>query len=278
MSSGSDADPHPSETGAPAGATGPARRHATARTVLALILREMSTRYGRSPGGYIWAVVEPLAMILLLAIGFSLLLRAPSLGNSFILFYATGYLPFDLYRKVSGTVTGGITFSKPLLFYPGVTWLDALLARFVLNTLTGVMVTYILLAAILQLTDTRIVIDMVPIVQAMALAALLALGIGALNAFLTLYFPVWEITWSIINRPLFLASAIFYIYEDLPAFAQDILWYNPLVHVTGWMRTGFYPMYDAPYVSRVYVLAIALVTLAAGLMLLRRHHRTLLNL
>lgn len=277
MSSGSDTETRPLPRPG-TGAVRSMRRHATARTLLALILREMSTRYGRSPGGYIWAVVEPMAMILLLSVGFSLLLRSPSLGNSFILFYATGYLPFVLYMNVSNAVARAIPFSKPLLFYPGVTWLDAILARFVLNTLTGVMVAYILLAAILQLTDTRIVLDMVPILQAMALAALLALGIGTINAFLTLYFPIWEITWSIINRPLFLASAIFYIYEDLPPLAQDILWFNPLIHITGWMRTGFYPMYNAPYVSLVYVLAIALVTLAMGLMLLRRHSRTLLNL
>ena len=67
------------------------------RTILALILREMSTTYGRSAGGYIWAVLEPAAGIALLAFAFSLALRAPSLGTNFALFYATGYLPFMLY-------------------------------------------------------------------------------------------------------------------------------------------------------------------------------------
>ena len=37
------------------------RRFATVRTSVALMLREMVTTYGRSPGGYIWAVVEPVA-------------------------------------------------------------------------------------------------------------------------------------------------------------------------------------------------------------------------
>ena len=36
---------------------GSPRRFATARTIMALILREMSTRYGRTPGGYLWTVV-----------------------------------------------------------------------------------------------------------------------------------------------------------------------------------------------------------------------------
>ncbi|WP_260008654.1 hypothetical protein [Leisingera sp. M527] len=60
----------------------------------------MSTRYGRTPGGYLWAILEPMAAILFLAIGFSLVIRSPSLG-SFLLFYATGFLPFNLYQSIS---------------------------------------------------------------------------------------------------------------------------------------------------------------------------------
>ena len=35
------------------------RRFASFRAIGALILREMATSYGRSPGGYIWAILEP---------------------------------------------------------------------------------------------------------------------------------------------------------------------------------------------------------------------------
>ena len=45
------------------------RRFATPRTILALMLREMSARYGRSPGGYLWALLEPLGAILILSSG-----------------------------------------------------------------------------------------------------------------------------------------------------------------------------------------------------------------
>lgn len=254
-----------------------ARRYATFRTVAALILREMSTRYGKTPGGYIWAVLEPLGAILILAFGFSLLLRSPSLGTSFILFYASGYLPFNLYQQVSLVVARAINFSRALLYYPSVTWVDAILARFVLNTLTGMMVTYILLFAILGLTDTRVVLDVVPIIAALVLAAFLGLGIGTLNCLLGGLFPTWDIIWSIASRPLFLASGILFTYEDLPNSVQSVLYYNPLIHITGLMRSGLYPMYNPQYVSPVYVIAISTVTLGLGVLLLARHHKTILN-
>lgn len=269
--------PPPAPRPALAPAAAERRRFATVRTVLALVLREMSSRYGRTPGGYVWAVLEPLAAIIVLSVGFSLVLRSPSLGTSFLLFYATGYLPFDLYMSVSNQVARAINFSKPLLQYPAVTWLDAVLARFLLNSLTSILVAILLLGGILIATDARATLDMVPVVQAMALAMLLGLGVGTLNCALIGLFPIWEVAWSIITRPLFLASGIFYIYEDLPPLAQDILWYNPLIHILGLMRTGFFPTYTAAYVNEVYVLAVSLVLLALGQILLGRYHREILN-
>ena len=56
----------------------PRRSWATFRTVSALMLREMSTRYGRSPGGYAWALLEPVGAIIVMAIGFGLMLDRKS--------------------------------------------------------------------------------------------------------------------------------------------------------------------------------------------------------
>jgi capsular polysaccharide transport system permease protein len=253
------------------------RRFASGRVILALMLREMSTSYGRTPGGYVWALLEPLGGVLILAIGFSLLVRSPPLGTSFMLFYATGLMPFDLFRKVSMTTAKSLRFSRPLLAYPAVSWIDTILARFFLNTLTGVTVSYILLSGILIFGDSRSVVDIWPVLTAMGLAALLGLGVGSVNAVLMGFYPTWESIWSIITRPLFIISGILILYETLPNTLQDILWWNPLLHIVGEMRTGFYPMYDANYVSHVYVLMLSLALLAFGLMLLRRFHREILD-
>ena len=253
------------------------RSFATFRTVGALILREMSTRYGRTPGGYVWAILEPLGMILLLSVGFSLLVRSPSLGTSFILFYSTGFLVFNLYQSLSMLIARSIKFSRPLLFYPSVTWLDAIVARFVLNTLTTLMVSYILLTGILLLIDAHAVISIQPILIALSLAAFMGLSIGTLNCYLMGAFPIWEVVWAIATRPLFIASGVMFIYEDLPEAVRDILWYNPLFHLTGLMRMGFYPMYSPDYISLPYILGLSFITLTLGLLLLRKNSRKILN-
>ena len=255
----------------------PVRRFQSLRTIAALILREMGSTYGRSPGGYAWALLEPIGAILLLSVGFSLLIRTPSLGTSFLLFYATGYLPFSMFQTVSQKVATALRYSRALLAYPRVTWADAIIARFTLTVLTECVVFAVLVAGILALADTRAVIEPGAILIGLAMAALLGLAAGLMNALLFGLYPVWQQIWSILTRPLFLASGVFFLYDDMPKQVRDLLWWNPLLHATGEVRRGVYPTYAAPYVSAPYVFGIALGFVALGLLLLRRYHKRVLE-
>lgn len=262
---------------APKQAGGVNRSFATLRSVMALILREMATRYGRSPGGYIWAIVEPMAMILILAVAFSALVRTPPLGNNFILFFATGVLPFQLYGAIGNCVARALTFSRSLLFYPAVTWVDAVIARFALNLLTDVLVMLLLFIVFVSITDITLFLEVGPIITAISLAAMLGLGVGLVNCVLFGFFPVWMNIWGILNRPMFFISGVLFMYEAMPPHLQGYLWYNPLMHITSLMRAGFYPTYDAEFASPLYVICCAVPLIFLGLLLLGRFHREILN-
>ncbi|MCX7558200.1 ABC transporter permease [Sulfitobacter sp. F26204] len=249
----------------------------TPRAIGALVLREIATTYGRSPGGYLWAVLEPAAGITLLTLVFSIGFRTPPLGTSFALFYAAGILPLMMYTDVSTKLAQTIQFSRALLTYPRITFLDALIARFILSFLTQMMVHIIVLGFILIVLKPKTTLDFSKIGQAYLLTLALAVGIGTLNSFLTLAYPIWHTAWSILNRPLFLVSCVFFIFESVPQPYSDYLWLNPIVHIAGLMRDGFYPFYQPSYVSIVYPLAIAALTTMLGLFLLNRFHRDILD-
>lgn len=250
---------------------------ATPRAIGALILREIITTYGRSPGGYIWAVLEPAAGITLLTLVFSIGFRTPPLSTSFALFYAAGILPLMMYTDISSKLAQTVQFSRALLAYPRITFLDALIARFILNFMTQMMVHFIVLGFILIYLKPTTTLDYSKIGQAYILTVALAMGIGTLNSFLTLAYPVWNTAWAILNRPLFLISCVFFIFESVPQPYADYLWFNPIVHIAGLMRDGFYPFYQPTYVSIAYPLAIAALTTMAGLFLLNRYHRDILD-
>ena len=255
----------------------PRRRFATLRSVAALVLREMSTTNGRSPGGYLWAIMEPVAGIALLSAIFSMGFRTPAIGSNFALFYATGLVPLTFFTTISGRVGQAVLYSRQLLAYPSVTFVDAILARFLLNSMTKILVATVIFSGIFLLFDTRTIVDLPVVAAALALAAVLGLAVGTLNCFLVTKFPVWQQIWSIVTRPLFLISCVLMLFDHMPAWARDVLWYNPIVHIVGLTRHGFYPTYRAAYVSVTYVLAVSLVTGSLGLLLLFRYQYTLLE-
>ncbi|MEP5152076.1 ABC transporter permease [Planktotalea sp.] len=243
------------------------------RTIYALILREMSTTYGRSPGGYIWAIAEPVLAIGVMVAIFSAGFRSPRLGTNFPIFYASGFLVFFCYSNPANVVSQAVNFSRQLLAYPRVTYLDAIVARFVLALLTQLLVSYIIFLIILMTMDTRTVLQLTYLLSAYSMAATLALGIGVLNCVLISRYPFWQPIWSVINRPLVLISGVIFIPESIPQPYRDYLSWNPLVHVVSEARKAFYPTYTADYISHTYVYSIALVCLVVGLSLLRRTFR-----
>ncbi|WP_415184278.1 ABC transporter permease [Phaeovulum sp.] len=241
------------------------------------MLREMSTTYGRSPGGYAWAILEPAGAVAMLTLMFSLAMHRPSIGTSFALFYATGYLPFTLFNDMSSKIAGVISFSRPLLTYPAVTYIDALIARFLLTLLTHMVVGVVIFGAILLVFQTGAALDVLAVVRAYLLTAVLGLGVGLMNCYLMTSFPAWGRIWWVLTRPLFLVSGIFFTYDDLPAMAQDVLWYNPLLHGVGFMRSGFYLTYSGDYLDALYVGMVAALLAITGLLLVRMNYRAFLQ-
>lgn len=248
----------------------------SARSIGALILREMTTRYGRTPGGYVWAVIEPVGMIIVLAFVFTLLLRAPALGDSFILFYASGFLPFYIYQTVQTAVTNALRYSKPLLMYPAVSWIDAILARFVLNLLSAIAVMVIVMLGVIEFTGVTAVLQFDKMVIATCYAAILGLGVGCFNCFMVGMIPIYDNLWGIASRAIFLASGIIFIMERLPPNVQEIVWYFPWIHISALFRSGVYPTYEPQFIELNLVLAWALFPMAFSLVLLRRYRQHIL--
>ena len=245
------------------------------RSIMALILREMTTKYGRSPGGYLWVILEPVAGIILLSFFFSLISRTPPLGTNFPLFYATGILPFTMYVALSNNVATAVTFSKALLSYPAVSFMDALIARFLLTSLTHLLVMALVMSCIIGIYDLKLIIHWPSVFAALLMVLGVSFALGVVNCFLFLRFPVWQNFWNVLNRPMFLVSGVIFIPERLPKEALPYLSWNPVMHPIGMMRRGLYPTYDALYLDVTYVYVFSLVVGLVGLWFLIRYHKDL---
>jgi len=66
------------------------------RVIHALIIRETRTRFGDSKLGYGWALLEPIAHILMLSLVFAVMMRGrPPIGDEFFIFYYTGIIRYS---------------------------------------------------------------------------------------------------------------------------------------------------------------------------------------
>ncbi|KMW59831.1 Surface protein [Candidatus Rhodobacter oscarellae] len=242
-----------------------------------MMLREMTTSYGRSPIGYLWEILQPVAGIALLTLVFSVMLASPPIGKSFVLFYTTGIVPFMAYQAINTKVAQSISFSKQLLVYPSVTVFDAIAARFTLNFLTQLLVGFLLFTGVLVFEETRTSMHLPTIFLGVLMLGAFALGLGTLNCFLFGILPGWQRVWAVLNRPMFLVSGILFLFEHIPEPYRSWMWWNPITHIVGQVRRGFYPFYDAAWVSPAYVFIVSLVCMAVGVVFLIRYTLDIIN-
>lgn len=247
------------------------------RVVLAMLRREMSTRYGRSSFGYLWAVAEPCGMIFVMSFAFAAMSRKPDLGQSFVVFFATGFLSFNFYRMTAGQLFGAVRANRALLRYPNVNMYDALISRLILQTLTNCLVLVLILGLAIWNTGERVQIEFATIAPALGAATLLALGAGTVNSVLFPLFPNWEQIFNILNRPLFIISGVLYTPESMPMGVRELLEWNPLVHVVAAFREGIYPVYDSSVDNLAYPAVAGMTLFFLGLLLMRRYRERLLE-
>jgi capsular polysaccharide transport system permease protein len=232
----------------------------------ALIVREMTTRYGNKFGGYMWAVLDPVLTIVILTTVFSAIARIPPLGRSFTLFFATGYAAFYIYRSTSEQVGAAVDANRALLNYPVVRPYDTILGRILLQLAT-LFVVNVLLFGVLYFFVPFEKINLGPIFLASLIAILLGAGVGTANIVWFHLSSTYQQIWGIVNRPAFIVSGVFFLPESIPHPFREVLMWNPLVHIIGLFRTGFYPTYRAGYVSLPYIVGLTVFSLVFGFVL-----------
>ena len=235
------------------------------------MVREMITRYGRSWGGYFWAIAEPVGMITLLALAFSQFLRSPPLGSSFVLFYAVGYIPFAFFLTINSITSSAVASNRALMKFPMVSPMDTILARACLQILTMIVVTVVILIGLSLILDEPIRPSLSGFMLACFAGSILGFGGGTLNVVIFAFFPFYKNVWAIITRPLFLVSGIFYTVETMPSHIQAILILNPLVHISGEAHKAFFPVYEGSFVNLAYPIGLGMFLFLLGGGLLIRH-------
>lgn len=235
------------------------------RHVAALLVREMSARFGSKPGGYLWAIFDPLAHIFFLSVIFQAVARTPALGVSFPLFFATGYIGYQSYNAVLTYVQRSLSGNKGLTSYPTIALIDFVIARLILQlgttTLVGLLVLTFILGGLRHQPDTAW--EMV--LEASLLASALGLALALFNIAAFARFPIYDKLFGAGHRLMFLLSGVFYLPDSIPLPYRTILSWNPVCHIIMRFRGAFYDKYAPQMLDMEYVYISTGILLTVGL-------------
>lgn len=238
------------------------------RVVVAVILRETKTRFGKNKLGYLWALIEPSSYIAILIFIRHAMHASIPFGESLVLFILTGVLVYRIFVSVAGRTMGAISSNQALLTYPLVKPLDTILARLILETLTMCVILFVFFSLLNIYSNKRMIHFPDIFLEAILALFLLSAGIGTVNAVISLLFPFWERIWGLVKFPILFLSGVFYVPRSMPPFIQSILSWNPVMHCVEWLRSGSYLDYN-PLLDKSYVIWFGSCTLVIGLALER---------
>ncbi|MCB1480563.1 MAG: ABC transporter permease [Rhodobiaceae bacterium] len=239
------------------------------RVLDALVIRYLLSRYGRDNIGFVWLLMQPILLTLLIVIFWTLSGRLDGRGINVAAFALSGFMPLSLWRFMStGAGINLIQKNRNLLYHRDITYLDIVFAtqalEFIGTTAAMVIVTSILII----LGVIAPIQDYYAAIMGWLLMGALGFGFGCLIAGLT----AWSKTVKEIIPPIQLivttTSGAFFMVAWLPEKAREVITYLPLAHAFEGVRAGFMGPTFTTYYDFAYGFAWALGVSAIGLWLI----------
>jgi capsular polysaccharide transport system permease protein len=238
--------------------------------IYALLLRELSSRFGKSRGGFVWVLVEPLAHLLVPVVMFGFIRQALVPGVEFPVFLVYGFMPFLLFKAICLQIVDGVNAGQGLLSYRQVLLMDVFVAKALAHAVIQAMVFILVLAGLAMLGYDVLPPRPVELAGVLLLTVVLAFGLGVVFAAIASLVPDARAVIHVMFMPLYFVSGILFPVTRFSDEWVRLLAINPVLHLVELSRVmgvdGYQPM---KYLSVTYPVALALVATVIGLMLYR---------
>jgi capsular polysaccharide transport system permease protein len=232
--------------------------------ILALILRDIRTRWG-STAAYSITFIFPLTHIFVLVAIWILMDRVAPYGESNILWFSTGMMPFITFSYVSRFLIIHMLHNKIVLSFPIFKVTDIIFSGLILETMNIFIVIIIICFSLWLIGVNFIPNDLNQAIIAISVSLLLGLGAGIFNALIGLIFPMWVTGYFLFIIVIWMTSGVLFLPSAMPEAVNQFLYFQPVVHLVEWMREAYYPGYTSPVLDKKFVTGYALFLITAGL-------------
>lgn len=245
------------------------------RVIHALMIRELTTRFGRENIGFLWIMVEPLLFAVLVGFIWRLSKGPEEHGMSIIAFVVTGYIPITLFRHCVARSVAVFTVNSSLLYHRQVKIVDFILVRFIIEVLGGMM-AYVFIASILMIFEEfPIPADIGLFIAGWCLYALFSFSLCLIIAPLSEISEILEKFVPVTTYVMIPFSGLFYMASWMKPSIREFILYSPFVNSMEMMRKGIWGDEVTAHYNPWNPIACSIVAAAIGLALCRRVRRTL---
>ncbi|MDH6164501.1 capsular polysaccharide transport system permease protein [Leclercia adecarboxylata] len=241
-----------------------------------LLIRELKTRFGSYRLGYAWALLDPLLMIGLFSAIFGMRGHSGFGGAPAPLFITAGYLPFIFFKNVVNKLQSAVNANMGLFCYRQVTPFATFIARFILETIIGLIVGCILVLGLLWFGFDAIPSDPLEVILIYFLLMIFSFSLGVIFCVLGNLFKEADKFLSLLMMPLMFVSCVMYPLATIPTQYLHLFMWNPLVHAVELIRSSWISGYVSPYVSWTYLSGVTLLLLTFAMSCYRLSHRRLI--
>lgn len=244
------------------------------RVITALMIRELTTRFGRENIGFLWVMAEPLLFGTLVSVVWSVMKGPEEHGVSVVAFVITGYLPLTLFRNSVQRAVSVFQVNSSLMYHRQIKILDFILVR-VLIEMAGTLMAYLFVAIVLIYFDLFPVPDDLGIfVAGFLLYSFFTLSLCLIIAPASEISTALEKFMPVTTYVMIPFSGTFNMVSWLTPEARDYLLWSPPVNAMEMMRAGVFGSQVSPYYGFSVPLVMPMVFTVVGLFLcryVRRH-------
>jgi capsular polysaccharide transport system permease protein len=234
----------------------------------ALIVRDVTSRFGSSVA-FVLAIAWPLAHIWILVGLNSIGNRAVPFGESSVLWYAVGMVPFIIFSYTSRMIVIGMVMNKPLLSFPRIKITDILISRSIIEALVSAIVVMVLIVIL-----TIMKVDYWPWRPAEAFLAIccafmMGVGYGTINGLLAMAFHQWATVYNLFIIVLWISSGVLFLPNIMPEEIRKLLYFHPTIHPLELLRGSVYDGYSSLILDVKFMIFGSVLCLVSGLLLER---------
>lgn len=245
------------------------------RVIHALMIRELTTRFGRENIGFLWIMVEPLLFAGLVAMIWRFAKGPEDHGVSVIAFVVSGYIPITLFRHGISRSVLAFSINSSLLYHRQIKVVDFIIARFLIEILGGMM-AYIFAGVVLILLGLfPVPSDIGLFIAGWFTYALFCFALCLVIAPLSEMSEVLEKFVPVTTYIMIPISGLPTMVSWMPPSAREVLLWSPFVNAMEMMRKGLWGEDITAYYNVWVPISVSVVLISVGLSLCRRVRRKL---